>query len=426
MSRRVAIVGAGMGKFDKPREDRRVREMVAESVRMTFDFTPNLSKDDIDMGVASYFATHFDQEHNPASSCWDYMGMTPKPLLRIEGGGATGCLAIWAAWHYIKAGLADVILVYGLETQSTVDSSLANEFIASASDTDFDFALGGFYTGYYALMCARHYHLYNTNPVHTAMIAVKNKRNALNKPFAEFGANITVEDVLKSRMIASPLKIFDCCMLTDGAASVVLASEEKAKKLTDTPIWIAGAGSGSDAMRPGDRPIGAAETWGKGSKTPIINPSENAQALAKVLYPDIQSFGACREAARQAYKLANITNPIKQIHLAELHDAYTSSEMQTYEDIGFIPHGQTGKWVEEGGPFVDGDLPCNPSGGLIGVGHPVGATGIMSAFFAYHQLLGDEPKFCTNRSTEVHRAEKAVVHSHAGTGTYLVVLVLEK
>jgi acetyl-CoA C-acetyltransferase len=176
-------------------------------------------------------------------------------------------------------------------------------------------------------------------------------------------------------------------------------------------------------MRLGDRPRGDV----------ILLPGETPEKYAYLRgrWPGVASFRGGREAARQAYQMAGITDPLHQIHFAEVHDAYASSELQTYEDMGFSLYGQGGKWVDEGGPYIGGQLPVNPSGGLIACGHPVGATGIMQGVFALWQLQGAMAKHCSDPAQgidgsriQIEGAKVGLIHSHAGTGTYIAVNVL--
>lgn len=430
LPRKVAMVSGGLTYFSKARRDKTQEALAAEAARMAlFENDINLEKEDIDGSVVSYFSDHFENQLLFGATIHDYLGLNPKPSVRIEGGGATGGLAIREAYAQVASGLLDVVMVIGFEKMSEVNTSKGNEFIALASDTDFDFPIGGFYSGYYALMAQRHMHEFGTTEEQMAMVAVKNRNNAQYNKFAQTNSKmnpygmknmgkITIDDVLKSPYVAYPLKRLDICLMSDGAAVAILASEEKAKKITDDPVWIIGSGVGTDAMRAGDRPR-------KKGGVPLL-PHEKKEWYSNLEYPGIHSFRAGREAARQAYKQAGITNPLKQIDLIELHDAYTSSEIQTYEDLGLTKYGGGGKLVEEGVTQIDGDLPVNPSGGLIGSMHAVGATGVMQAVEAFWQLQGKAGKFHGSDKTQVKGAETAMIHSHAGTGTYVAVTIMRR
>ena len=227
-------------------------------------------------------------------------------------------------------------------------------------------------------------------------------------------------------MVATPLTMEDICTMSDGAAVCILASEDVAAKVSDHPVKITGVGSGSDAMRMADRPHGKV----------ILLPHERESDYAHLKYPGVHSFRGGRMAAKLAYEMAGIRNPRQELSFVELHDAYTSSEIQTYEDLGLCKYGEGGKFVESGVPFMpgvdyglelskQGHLPVNPSGGLLACGHPVGATGLMQAVFAFWQLQGAIKKHLGSDKLQVKNPKRGLIHSHAGTGTYITVSILE-
>ncbi len=422
--RRVAVVAGGISRFDLPRYENQ-EEMIAEAVREILNDTPNLSMKDIDTMVASYFSDHFNQQLAQEWTVHDYLGLTPKPVFRIETGGATGGAAFRGAWSLVASGLSDICLVCGWEKMSEVATAKANEFIALASDTDFEFPVGGYYTGYYAAMAVRHMYLYGETEEDLATIAVKNRNNGLDNPYSQwrsqYGKKITVEDVLNSRLIAWPLKILDCCLISDGGAAVVLASEEKAKQLTDTPIWVAGLGLGSDAMRPGDRP----DNPGWRERNPELERAYPDYAKKpRQPYPEIANFGACIEAAKRAYRMADLTP--NDIDVAEIHDAYDSSELQTYEDLLLCKRGEGKTLIREGQTEIGGKVAVNPSGGLEGMGHPVGATGIAQIVEIFWQLRQEISKKHGTARLQVSNAEVGLAHSHAGTGTTITVNIFSR
>ena len=207
----------------------------------------------------------------------------------------------------------DVCLAFGFETMSHVNTWKGNEFIALASDTNFDYPLGGFYSGYYAMMVRRHMHEFGTTVEQMAMVSVKNHGNALHNPYAQSPLRLTVEDVRNSPMVATPLTMLDICTMSDGAAVVVLASEEKAAKLTDRPVKVTGVGAGTDAMRMADRPHGKV----------LLLPHERESDYRHLKYPGVHSFRGGRMAAKLAYEMAGVENPIEDLDFVELHDAYT-------------------------------------------------------------------------------------------------------
>ncbi|MBI3079302.1 MAG: thiolase domain-containing protein, partial [Deltaproteobacteria bacterium] len=297
-----------------------------------------------------------------------------------------------------------------------VNTWKGHEFIALASDTNFDFPVGGFYTGYYAMMVRRHMHEFGTTVEQMALVSVKNHGNARHNPYAQSPMALTVQDVRRSPMVASPLTMLDICTMSDGAAVCILASERLAARLTDRPVRITGVGAGTDAMRMADRPHGQV----------LLLPHESEADYRHLRYPGVHSFRGGRMAAKLAYAMAGIQSPLEELDFVELHDAYTSSEIQTYEDLGLCRYGEGGPFVEAGATRLGGKIPVNPSGGLLACGHPVGATGLMQAVFAFWQLQGRMARHLGNDRLQIRHARRGLIHSHAGTGTYITVSILER
>ena len=403
--------------------------MVKAAFDAAMEDLPKLNLGMIDGSVGSYFSDHFTRQLMAAIMVQDYLGLCPKPSRRVEGGGATGGLCFQSAWESIASGRMDVCLAFGFETMSHVNTWKGNEFIALASDTNFDYPVGGFYSGYYAMMVQRHMYEFGTTPEQMAMVSVKNHGNALYNPYAQRPGKLSIAQVRESQMVATPLTMLDICTMSDGAAVAILASEEQAHALCDRPIKVSGVGAGTDAMRMADRPHGEV----------LLLPHENKEDYVDLRYPGIHSFRGGRMAAKLAYEMAGIANPKTDLDFVELHDAYTSSEIQTYEDLGLCRYGEGGGFVESGAPFLSGidygldqDLPrqgeiaVNPSGGLLACGHPVGATGLMQAVFAFWQLQGRIDLHLGSERLQIPDAKRGLIHSHAGTGTYITVSILER
>lgn len=415
--RNVYMIAGGITKFAKATPDRDFRYLVKQAFDYAMNDVPELTLDMIDGSVASYFSDHFTRQLMAGIMVQDYLGLCPKPSRRHEGGGATGGLCFQAAWEAIASGRMDVCVAYGFETMSRVNTWKGNEFIALASDTNFDYPVGGFYTGYYAMMVQRHMHEFGTTVEQMALVSIKNHGNAIHNPWAQFPMKLTVEDVRSAEMVASPLTRLDVCVMSDGAACCILASEEMARKLCGRPVRISGVGCGTDTMRLADRPHGDV----------ILLPHETPDDYKHLKYPGVHSFRGGRMAAKLAYEMAGITNPIEELDFVELHDAYTSSEIQTYEDLGLCKYGEGGRFIENGYSTMRGKLPVNPSGGLLACGHPVGATGLMQAVFAFWQLQGTIRKhFGGDDALQVKDARRGLIHSHAGTGTYITVTIMER
>jgi acetyl-CoA C-acetyltransferase len=434
--RPVYVIAGGISKFAKARPDKTFPAIVRESYELLLqdlDIEPKQAFELIDGTVASYFSDHFLRQLKGGTMVQDYLGLCPKPSHRVEGGGATGGLAFQEGWKSVASGNMDVCLVYGFETMSHVNTWKGNEFIALASDVSFDYPVGGFYTGYYAMMVVRHMEEFGTTPEQLAHVSVKNYANAFHNPYSQKKEKLSIKDVRNSPMVAWPLTRRDVCVMSDGAASILLASEaglkriEKATGKSIPKVKVTGVGRGTDAMRMADRP----------HKKVILLPHEKASDYKDLKYPGVHSFRAGRMASKQAYEMAKIYNPLRELDFIELHDAYSSSEVQTYEDMGLCKYGEGGSFAESGVTFMPtveyglklkekSICPVNPSGGLIACGHPVGATGLMQGVFALWQLQGTIKKHFKDETLQVKGAKRGVIHSHAGTGTYVTVSILEK
>ena len=428
--RPVYMISGGITRFAKSHSSKDFRLMVKEAFDYALVDLPALRRTDIDGTVCSYFSDHFTRQLKAGAMVQDYLGLCPKPSRRIEGGGATGGLCFQSAWEAVASGRMEVCLAMGFETMSRVNTWKGNEFIALASDTNFDYPVGGFYTGYYAMMVRRHMHEFGTTVEQMAKVAIKNHRNALHNPYSQSPGKLTIDEVRSSPMVADPLTIRDCCQMSDGAAVAILATEEAAARLGAKGVRITGVGCGTDAMRMADRPHGKV----------ILLPHESAADYGDLKYPGVHSFRGGRTAAGLAYRMAGIADPLKDLDFIELHDAYTSSEIQTYEDLGLCCYGEGGSFVDSGAPFLpnidygipfpkDGKwprLPVNPSGGLLACGHPVGATGLMQAVFAFWQLQGTIGKHLGDETIQIPDARRGLIHSHAGTGTYITVTIMER
>lgn len=399
LDRKIVLVGGGITKFAAERMDASVRDLVIEAVMLAIE-DAGVDLQSVEHGLTSYESDHFNRQMTLGAILHDHIGMVPKPNVRVEGGGATGALALRTAFAYIKSGLCDSIIVYGGETNGkSVTSATAQQFFALSSDADWEMMVGGTYAAYYAAMIREHMRLYGTTERQFAHIAVKNRRNAHYNPIAQKPMDLTVDDVLASAPVAEPYKLLDCSLLSDGAAALILATEEWAANHSTQwsrrlVVYFVATGCGTDTMRLGDRP----------------QP-----------YPGLAHFRGKREAARQAYQMAGITNPRRQIDVAELYDSYSGVELQAYEDLGFCDYGQGGPAAESGAFDLGGELPVNTSGGLLGRGAPVGATGLAQAIEIMLQLRGE-----ADSRRQVPNARCGLTDTHAGTGTHCVVNIFER
>jgi len=261
------------------------------------------------------------------------------------------------------------------------------EYLAMASDFPFEQWHGITFPGLYALMATAHMHEYGTTEEHLAMVAVKNHHNGFLNPKAHMQREVTLEQALSSRVIAWPLKLFDCSLITDGASCLIITKPEIAKKYTDMPIQVIGSGQASDS-------IGIYE---RESLTSLI---------------------AAKIAARQAYEMAEVR--AENIDVAEVHDCFTIAEIIAYEDLGLCKPGEGGSLIESGKTKLDGRLPVNTSGGLKSKGHPVGATGTAQAYEIYLQLTEQAEK------RQVKDARIGLAHNVGGSGATATVHVFRR
>jgi acetyl-CoA C-acetyltransferase len=451
--RPVYAISGGVSKFAKARPDKTFQAVVKEAydyalTDLEVDF-PTFTRC-VDGSVASYFSDHFTRQLMAGIMVQDYLGLVPKPGHRVEGGGATGGLCFQEAWKSVASGHMDVCVAYGFETMSHVETWKGNEFIALASDVSFDYPVGGFYSGYYAMMVTRHMKEFGTTVEQMATVSVKNHLNAYHNPYAQKRNRYTIQDVRNSPMVAWPLTRLDICVMSDGAAAVIFASEEGLRRLEAAGariprplVKVTGIGRGTDAMRMADRPHVDFDDFMENYATEQERTSEETRTYYRNLwergtrYPGVHSFRAGRTAGNMAYKMASIHNPLEELDFIELHDAYTSSEIQTYEDLGLCRYGEGGPFAVSGKAFMPGidygldlpdapECPVNPSGGLIACGHPVGATGLMQGVFAIWQLQGSITRHFGDGTLQVKNPRRGAIHSHAGTGTYVTVSILER
>lgn len=272
-----------------------------------------------------------------------------------------------------------------------LDTPTVMELIGRAGYYLWEFEnFGMTFPAYYAMHATAHMARYGTTEEDLALVAVKNHKYGALNPIAHFQKEITLDEALSSMVIAWPLKLYDCCPITDGAAAVVLASEEKVKELgVDTPVWIAGIGYSSDT----------------------------ANLSKRVDYVGLRSSVI---AARQAYKMAKVSPD--DLDVATVHDCFTIAEIMAYEDIGLCKKGEGAKLIREGQTEIGGKLPVNVDGGLKAKGHPIGATGVAMAVELVKQLREEAER---GRQAPM-KNYIAMAHNVGGTGHYCYVTIFRR
>ncbi|MCW3993450.1 MAG: thiolase domain-containing protein [Candidatus Bathyarchaeota archaeon] len=383
----VSIVSAGLSKFGKL-EGLYAREIFAEAAKEAFDRCPNLDpKRDIKMLFVGHMGESYEHQGHTGATVADWAGLLHIPATRTETACASSGAALRAGVFAVLSGLCDVVMVGGVEKMTHRTTSEVTEFLAMASDFPFEQWHGITFPGLYALMATAHMHKYGTTEEQLAMVAVKNHHNGFLNPKAHMQKEVTLEKALSSRVIAWPLKLYDCSLITDGGSCIIITKPEIAKKYTDMPIQIIGSGQASDS-------IGMYE---RESLTSLI---------------------AAKIAARQAYEMAELRP--EHVDIAEVHDCFTIAEIIGYEDLGFCKQGEGGRLVESGETKLDGKLPVNTSGGLKSKGHPVGATGTAQAYEIYLQLTEQAEK------RQVKDAKIGLAHNVGGSGATATVHIFRK
>jgi acetyl-CoA C-acetyltransferase len=406
MPERVAVVGFGVTRFAARHPDATYFELAFDATKEALS-DAGLTPNDIDAVVYGVYNDLFERQFMQDVLIHDYLGLYGKPGVRVTTGGSTGGYAFREAYLTVASGLHDIVLCIGAEKCADCFDYVVGKptpevvkAIAYSADMTYEFPSGMYAASSYALLARAHMDKYGTTEEQAAKVSVKNHKNAMLNPIAQSPMELTVEEVMKSRMIAYPFKMLDCCLYTEGAAALVLATEKKAKKITDNPVWVKGVGAANDKAFTGFR--------------------STSDKLGK--YGDIADLRSHYAAAEAAYRMAGLTDPIRQLDLAEIHDAFSFTELQAYEAMRFCPPGGAGKFIDEGIPEREGELPCTVSGGLIGCGHAVGATGIMQTGEVVMQLREEAGK----KQVPIKRGN-GLVHSIGGPGScYCTVAVLGK
>jgi acetyl-CoA C-acetyltransferase len=383
----VSIVSAGLSKFGKL-EGLYGREIFAEATKEAFDRCPNLDpKKDIKALFVGHMGESYEHQGHTGATVADWAGLLHIPATRTETACASSGAALRAGILAILSGLYDTVMVGGVEKMTNRTTAEVTEYLAMASDFPFEQWHGITFPGLYALMATAHMHKYGTTERQLAMVAVKNHHNGNLNLKAHMQKEVTLEKALSSRVIAWPLKLYDCSLITDGASCLIITTPELAKKYTDTPVHIIGSGQASDAIGIYEREA-------------------------------FTSLAAAKIAAKKAYEMAGVKP--RDIDVAEVHDCFTIAEIIAYEDLSFCKPGEGGHLIESGETNLEGRLPVNTSGGLKSKGHPVGATGTAQAYEIYLQLTGQAEK------RQVKEPSIALSHNVGGSGATAVVHVYRR
>jgi acetyl-CoA acetyltransferase len=376
--RPVFIAGTGKTPFGAF-PDRDLASLSTEAIALALS-NASLEPQALDaLYVGNFDAPRFTGQNHLAPYIAHAAGLPPLPATRFEAACASGGSSFFHACLAVASGVYDTVLVVGVEKMTSQTTARVAEILSGAGDAQLESAVGATFPAIFAMVARRHMHEYGTTREHLAAVAVKNHANAARNPHAHLKKVITIEQALAGKPIAEPLTIYDCSLVSDGAAALVLTS-------TPSPVRVAGLGQASGSV-----------------------------ALAH--RESITSFPATRLAAARAYTMAQCTP--QDIDLAEVHDCFTIAELIALEDLGFIPPGQSGPWSASGATTLRGPLPVNTSGGLKAKGHPVGATGVAQICDLTQQMLGHAGE------RQVARARRALAQNLGGSGATSVVTILE-
>ncbi|MFH0927706.1 MAG: thiolase domain-containing protein [Candidatus Micrarchaeota archaeon] len=384
--RKVAIVGVGMSKFGEE-WGRGFRDLIIDAGKKALEDS-NLQGKEIDGMFCGTMAPGplIGQEHAGALLA-DWMGLTPIPSTRVEAACASGGVALRQGYLAIASGAHDCVVVGGVEKMTDVSGPDVVSALGGAGDQEWELFPGATFPAIYALIARRHMHEYGTTEEQMASVAVKNHANAAKNKYAQYQKEITLETVMNSKMVSSPLKVFDCSPVTDGAAAAILMPYENAKQVCEQPIEIAASAQASDTLALHDR-------------------------------KSLTELNATKVASKKAFEQAGLSP--KDIDLAEVHDCFTIAEILAIEDIGFFKKGEGAKASEDGLTKIGSQIPINTSGGLKGCGHPVGATGIKQAVECVWQLRSQA------NGRQVKDAEIAMSHNVGGSGATCVTHIYKK
>jgi acetyl-CoA C-acetyltransferase len=305
------------------------------------------------------------------------LGIPHVPSVTVESACSSSSAGLHEAFVHVAGGFVDAALVVGVERVSQLDTLTATSFFAVGADYPFETKNGATFPGLYATLASAYCRQYPTRPEMFGAIAIKDHSNAARNPHAHFQKEITMETYLSSPIIASPLRLYDCCPFSDGAAAVVVAAKERMSSPETEPLVIRASARAGSVTDMHDR-------------------------------PDMLGLPAARSAAEKAFRTARLTP--KDIDFVEVHDCFTIAEVLALEDLGFFPRGTAATGAMEGVTARDGRIPVNPSGGLKAKGHPVGATGAGQVVEVFEQMNG----LAAGRA--VPRTNTALTHNVGATG----------
>jgi acetyl-CoA C-acetyltransferase len=384
MPRDAYVIGVGSTPYGKL--ETTLREAACQAALEAVD-AAGISPERIDGGFVANALGMAERQGHLGPLVMTSLGIPEKPASSIEAACASGASAFREAYVNVAGGFADCYLAVGVEKVSGIDSITATGYFAYASDYIYEGACGASFPGLYATIARAHMRKHGTTEEDLARVAVQNHENALLNPKAHLRKKITVEDVLKSTMVSSPLKMFDACPFSDGASAALVATREVAERLGVPLVKVAGVGrAGSSAALP-DR-------------------------------ADLTSLSGTKVAARQALDQARLS--VDKVDFLEVHDCFTIAELVALEDLGLAAPGKAAAMVRDGVTAIGGERPVNASGGLKAKGHPVAATGLGQVYELHRQIAGK-----ADPGRQVKHARVGLAHNVGATGGSVAVTILQ-
>jgi acetyl-CoA C-acetyltransferase len=382
--RRVGIIGIGHGVFGR-RSDATVQELAFEVFRSALE-DAGIERDIIDASVIAA-VPEYHKQRSLAGVVQEYLGLVPKPTWLTEVACASGSAAMRTAWMAIKSGVHDVVAVIGCQKMTELSTPEILALMGRVGEVQWESGFGTTFPGYYAMFAKRHMHEFGTTRDHLLDVAVKNHHYGAMNPYALFRKEISKEKAQDSEDVATPFQVYDCCANADGAACVIVATEDKAKAISDKVVWLDGMASASASM-------------------------------SVLRRPSLTGLPSAAKAGADAYAMAGIT--ADDVKVADVHDCFTIAEIMAYEDLGFCAKGEGGPFVADRQTYVGGKVAVNVDGGLKAKGHPIGATGVSMTYEIAKQLRGEAGE------RQVPNADIGLTHNVGGIGQYCFVQVMKR
>lgn len=381
---RVGIIGVGHGVFGR-RSDATVQELAFEAFKQALE-DAGLKREDIDASVIGSVPEYHKQRSLPGV-VQEYLGLVPKPTWLTEVACSSGSAAIRTAWMSIKANIHNIVAVIGCQKMTELSTPEILALMGRVGEVQWESTFGTTFPAYYAMFAKRHMFEFGTTHEQMLQVAVKNHFYGAKNPNALFQKEITIKKALESDEIATPLHVYDCCANADGAACVILASEEIAKEISKKSIWLDGIGCATASM-------------------------------SVLRRPNLVGLPSAAKAAADAYEMAGVGPD--DIKVAQVHDCFTIAEIMAYEDLGFCKKGDGGRLIAERQTYIEGKIPVNVDGGLKAKGHPIGATGVSQTYEIVKQLRNEAG------DRQVPGADIGLTHNVGGIGQYCFVQILRR